>query len=352
MKKSISLSAFNDLRKHCRNGVFFVLAIISLMAAMTFVGMSVDLGMITVIQTRMQSSADAAALAAAQEIVVGIREAGEQGETNVQAVQSIAVAVARAMAENVCQMNGFFIEPSTDVELGHRLLAEDGVSYVETWGAPPYNMVKVVIRKTNADSTKPDAKLLLIFAAVMGERAHSITTKAVAFIESRDIVAVLDYSGSMAFDSQLRSDTVNRIGLFAVENGLDAIWNALADSDVRFSDNESISKFPASGFCSLDSYEGTYISSSPSDTVLEQLGIYTPGENYWDSWDYSSSGGGRYETSNKIGGYYWRKDVGGSLKRRSKSKGSWSDVSETSFPGYFPSAEATCIPFPQERKNA
>ena len=41
-----------------RRGVFFVLAIVCLMAAMTFVGMSVDLGMITVTKTSMQSAAD------------------------------------------------------------------------------------------------------------------------------------------------------------------------------------------------------------------------------------------------------------------------------------------------------
>ena len=62
-----------------------MLAIVSLMAAMAFVGLSVDLGMITVTQTRMQSTADAAALGAVQEIVVGIREAGEQGITETAA---------------------------------------------------------------------------------------------------------------------------------------------------------------------------------------------------------------------------------------------------------------------------
>ena len=94
MKRLDLIGSISGLRQRCRKGIFFVLAIVSLMAAMTFVVMSVDLGMITVTQTRMQSSADAAALAAAQEIVVGIREAGEQGETNVQAVQAIAAAAA------------------------------------------------------------------------------------------------------------------------------------------------------------------------------------------------------------------------------------------------------------------
>lgn len=210
-----------------RRGVFFVLAIVCLMAAMTFVGMSVDLGMITVTKTRMQSAADAAALAAAQEIVVGIRTAGEQGVTDLAAVQAIAAQAATAMAESVAQMNGFYLDPDVDVTLGRRVLGDDGITYTEVWGVPPYNMVKVEIRKTNTDPTQPDAKLPLIFAPAVGERTQAIRADAVAFIESRDIVTVLDYSGSMAFDSLMRSDTINRLGQSALEDNLDDIWDTL-----------------------------------------------------------------------------------------------------------------------------
>ena len=45
-----------------RRGVFFALAVVCLVAAMTFVGMSVDLGMITITKTRMQAAADSAAV--------------------------------------------------------------------------------------------------------------------------------------------------------------------------------------------------------------------------------------------------------------------------------------------------
>ena len=69
----------------------------------------------------------------------------------------------------------------------------------------------------------------MIFAGAAGAEAQSITTDAVAFIESRDIVAVLDYSGSMVFDSVFSSDTINRMGKSAVEDGLDDIWNSLVD---------------------------------------------------------------------------------------------------------------------------
>ena len=370
MKRSLSTQLRADLQARCRRGIFFVLAIVSLMAAMTFVGMSVDLGMITVTQTRMQSAADAAALAAAQEIVVGIREAGEQGETNVQAVQAIAAAAAKVMAKNICEMNGFYIDPTVDVELGHRLLADDGVTFNEVWGSAPYNMVKVGIRKTNADSTKPDAKLPLIFAPVTGERAHALKTSAVAFIESRDIVTVLDYSGSMAFDSQFRSDTVNRIGLSAVENGLDRIWDALVDSGATFSDETTLEKFPSDGFGGIDSYEGTYVSSNDTTTIFETLNLDDGGpssgssssssSNYWDSWSSGTMSYGGYRIGSGYG-YNWLVFTSGSyngyLFRNSGGSTYYYYGLSTSYPGYGASTgggSGTCgyVPFPQEGKNS
>ena len=95
MKRSETRGGIGLSQEQQRKGIFFVLAVVSLMAAMTFVGMSVDLGMITVTKTRMQSAADAAALGAAQEVVVGIREAGEQGITDLTAVHAVAAQAAK-----------------------------------------------------------------------------------------------------------------------------------------------------------------------------------------------------------------------------------------------------------------
>ena len=275
-------------RQTARKGIFFALAIVCLVGALTFVGMSVDLGMITVTKTRMQAAADAASLAACQEIVVAIREAGETGETNIQTVQAIAATRAREMARHVCELNGFWIDPNTDVQLGNRLLAEGGASHVETWGLPPYNIVKVTIRKDNDDPAASDAKLPLMFAPVTGERTHTLTAAATAFIESRDIVAVLDYSESMAFDSLIYSNTINRLGLAQVESSLDDIWNSFSSSGATFSDESNTEKFPSAGFGGIDSCEGAYISSNSVDTVFDELdlGSEEEGVRFYDKKNY------------------------------------------------------------------
>lgn len=350
-----------------RRGVFFVLAVVCLVAAMTFVGLSVDLGMITVTKTRMQAAADAAALAASQEIVVAVREAGEAGETDIQTIQAIAAEQARDMAEHVCDLNGFYVDPASDVELGSRLLAEDGESYVETWGSPPYNMVKVTIRMDNEDASAPDAKLPLNFAPVKGDRSHALTAEATAFIESRDIVSVLDYSGSMAYDSLIYSGTINRLGLSQVEGSLDDIWNALVASGVGFSDDGGTSKFPSGGLGGINSYEGTYISSSSIDTVFETLNLDDGGSggssgssgNYYDSWTWepSSHYGARWTTTEF--GYEWRKYPSGSpyasgVWRRSSGSSyyyNYADSAYTDLAGSG-SSSANYVPFPQEGKTS
>ncbi|MCA9034260.1 MAG: VWA domain-containing protein [Planctomycetaceae bacterium] len=349
MKTSEYRKLVEKLRAHPRRGVFLVLAIIAIIGVMTFVGFAIDLGMITLTKTRMQATADAAALGAVQEIVLGVRSAGEQGITNLAEVQAVAAQAARDMAAEIVQLNGLYIDPSVDVQLGTRLLAEDGESFIETWGTPPYNMVRVTVRKTNSDLTQPDAKLRLMFAPFAGDRSQAISADATAFIESRDIVAVLDYSGSMAYDSLLMNSTVNRLTKASVESGLDEIWDELVASDVRYSDENSTKKFPAGGYGLLNSYEGTYLSTSSTSTVIEDLGIYDPGDNYWDSWSYSSSSGGYHYVTE--GGYQYRKYNSGTLKRRSGYGGSWQTISDSQYPGYYESTPESCIPFPQEGKN-
>ena len=350
MKLTLKPAIGSRLEPQHRKGVFFVLAIICLMGAMTFVGMSVDLGMITVTKTRMQSAADVAALAAAQEIVVAVREASWNADTglDMNAVQTQAAADARLMAEYVADLNGFYIDPDTDVQLGKRLLAADGVTYTETWGTGPFNCVKVNLRKDNTDASAPDAKLPLLFAGVVGERAQTITTSATAFIESRDIVCTLDFSLSMNYDSRLKSSSVNRLTKSAIESNLDDIWNSFVNSNVRFSDEPSTPKFPSGGFGLINSAEGTYSSSGNSDTVLEELGLCAPASNF------NSRGSDYYYTSS--GGYNYRRYTTGSnagdLMRRSSSRSSWSTVPETSAPGYTPPTPEIVIPFPQEGKSS
>jgi len=356
MRKTSNQSESKRLLDRCRKGVFLVLAAICLITAMIFVGMSVDLGMITVTKTRMQGAADAAALAATQEILAAVRLESWNSETGIDldAVNKAAAADARAMAEYVAKINGFYLDPSADVEFGRRELASDGVSSIETWGSGPYNAVRVRIRKDDADQKASDARLPLIFAPAFGTKTQIITTTATAYIESRDIVCALDYSSSMNNDSNLLKDTVNRLGKSAIEKNLDAIWDSLVASNVRFSNDSATQKFPSSGFGLINSPIGvTSNSSNVSSEIIEALGLYSPAKQYYDKWTLVTVGTGNYYS--KATTDNWRRYVSGplagQLQKQTNKVGSYVTVPATTAPGYFPDILESCIPFPQEGKK-
>ena len=79
--------------------------------------------MIALTETKMQNAADAAALAAAQEITVAVENAGTQSGNGGEPVDinSIAVDAAKLKAAEVVELNGFYIDPDSDVAFGRRV---------------------------------------------------------------------------------------------------------------------------------------------------------------------------------------------------------------------------------------
>lgn len=255
-----------------RRGGIMALGALALVATLCFVGFSVDLGMINVTHARMQATADACALAAVKEIQVALQDISKNGgdASDVDTVTAYAVNQAGAMASEIADLNDLYLDPSVDLKFGRRVQGADG-SFSIVFDSGPYNLVEVTIRKDNSDPGAPDAKLALFFAPIYGDRSATLSVSATAYIEPRDIVSVLDYSGSMRYDSTLSSSAVNHFGLSAVESGLDDIWNALATSNAVFSDDTSTQKFPASGFGNLNTYSGGYDSDWDSEDVFDAL---------------------------------------------------------------------------------
>ncbi len=179
-----------------RRGVFIVVMAVSLSAVLAFVAFSVDTGLVVLTQTRMQNTVDAAALAAASEITYAVQNAG----TNVGDVTTYAMEQARLKAQQVGTLNDIYIDPTVDVRFGRRTMSSPG-NYVINWDVTPANAVKVTARRTHADTSRPDGKLKTMFASVFGPAAVGIQAEATAYIESRDIGLVLDFSSSMNDDS-------------------------------------------------------------------------------------------------------------------------------------------------------
>ncbi|MEM9352253.1 MAG: pilus assembly protein TadG-related protein [Planctomycetota bacterium] len=251
-----------------RRGIITVLTGFCLTILFAFVALSVDTGRIVLTETQMQNAVDAAALAAATEINEAVKIAGQGGGSASIDANSIAVEAAKQMAALVAEANGVYVDAETDVQFGKRKFDSATGSWPIEWDSAPYNVVRVTARRTESDITLPDGELPLAFGWAVNRSHVPIQTSATAFLEARDLVVVLDFSGSMNDDSCLRS--INSLGQAQVEQSLDGMWDALIEADPKWPGTNQ-SKFLENGFGDLDSYEGMHINSSDTDYIYAVL---------------------------------------------------------------------------------
>lgn len=292
-----------------RRGVIVVLTGFLLVVIFAFVSLSVDSGRVVLTETELQNAVDAAALAASQEITAAIQAAGQgEGSANIDG-ESAAVAAARLVAAQVAQANGVFVDPDQDVSFGRRVYDAATGDWPIQWGTSPYNVVRVVARRTNTDTAEPDGELPLVFGWAIGRDSVPLTTSATAFVEARDLVLVLDFSGSMNYDSQLTSS----LGVDTAEELLDDIWDAMVAANPQWP-GTSTSKFPSSGFGNINSYEGTYISSTNTSTILSTLGLNANDSDGTRQFPYpqagrNSNGSLKFKPSNATSDALWQKYI-------------------------------------------
>ena len=292
-----------------RRGVIVVLTGFLLVVIFAFVSLSVDSGRVVLTETELQNAVDAAALAASQEITAAIHAAGQgEGSASIGA-GSAAIAAARLMAAQVAEKNGVFVDPDQDVYFGRRVFDAATGDWPIQWGVSPYNVVRVVARRTNTDTAEPDGEVPLVFGWAIGRDSVPLTTSATAFVEARDLVLVLDFSGSMNYDSQLTSS----LGVDTAENLLDDIWDAMVAVNPQWP-GTSTSKFPSSGLGGINSYEGTYISSTTTSTILSSLGLTANNSDGARKYPYpqagrTSNGLPKSKPSNSASDVLWQKYI-------------------------------------------
>lgn len=253
-----------------RRGAIAPLAAILLSVLFAFVAYGIDSSRIVSERTKMQNAVDAASLAASQEIVAQVREAGQNVDDGQVHVVSIAENQARAIAAEVAAANGVHVDPNLDVFFGKRFWDEDSEEWRIDWGVEPYNVVKVVARRDNPDLDRPDGAFPLAFGWAVGSESTELVVSASAFIEARDMVLVLDFSASMNDDSSIGA--FSKLGQANVEASLDAMWNALVAQRPVWPGTDQ-PKFPATGFGLVNSYSGTYQAGNDSLQIVRALGL-------------------------------------------------------------------------------
>lgn len=157
-----------------RRGMILVLGVILLVAVFAFVAFTVDIGHMAVVRTQLQGAADAAALGSAQDIPSGgpvVRNSAKSlGALNSAAGEAVAIADA-------------------DVELGFYDFAAK--TFIVNPSAP--NAVRVTARVT-------DKKLF--FAPILGTDSFDMSASCIGMLNPRDVVFVVDLSGSMNDDTE------------------------------------------------------------------------------------------------------------------------------------------------------
>ncbi|TXT22199.1 MAG: von Willebrand factor type A [Planctomycetota bacterium] len=183
-----------------------------------FVAMTIDVGFIELTRTQLQSAADASALSGAMEL------SGTDDPALVRTNARNAVIQAAAM-HRAGDKSSVAIDPIADITFGKLVWNGNSQNYSIQWGedATPYNVIKVrALRMTSAGS---DNRLPLFFAPAIGSKNAEVGAEAIATFQPRDIMVVLDFSGSMNDDSCFGG--INKLGRSYIESNLQTMWTQL-----------------------------------------------------------------------------------------------------------------------------
>jgi len=179
---------------------------------MAILALTIDTGYMYSMQTQLDRAVDAAALAGAASL--------EEGQD-----------IANQKAVEYLVRNPVGTGPVTNNELGQQMsefLADHKNDYTiktGTWNdvtgklEPSAQLPSAI----SVDMTYPN--MPLFFGRALGKNTFQIHSRATAMFQPRDIMVVLDFSGSMNDDSELKS--INRFGRQTIMSGLSQIYREL-----------------------------------------------------------------------------------------------------------------------------
>ncbi len=227
-----------------RRGAFIVLTALLLVFVFVMLSFAIDLGYIAVVQTELQNAADSAALAGAAATTEGTSSALAEANKFI----GLNVAGGRAIDETEATVRFGRWDTTTR-------------AFTETSLDP--SAIEVILNRQNQG---------LFFARVIGTNAFDAQARAIATFQPRDIVLVLDYSGSMSYDSQFRNRSA--LGQPAIEANLLQIYQELGS--------------PTYGSMQ---WTPVYISSTNYNTIRNTLGLNGvaypyPGGSWSDYFEY------------------------------------------------------------------
>ncbi len=269
--KSIQLTLDRRQPRQSRRGSVLVLSALLMAFLIGMIAFSVDLGYMAKVQTDLDRAVDSAVLAGVGTLVEGQANAEDQvfeflaynpvGKQVVVDQSNLATLKAWYQSlegQQVTDSDGNLVK-QLDLKLGEWNPATGNVD--------PSQTPSTVALKLFHDQHP------FFFGKIFGKSVFQVSSQAVAMYQPRDIVVVLDYSGSMNDDSELKSINAPGLSRQIVEDNLFQIYTELGS--------------PTFGNGTLQ-WAPQAVSSSDTGDIIEELGLDTVPYPYpsgsWSDW--------------------------------------------------------------------
>ncbi len=201
-------------RRPPRRGAIIVLTAVLMIVLMALLALSIDTGYMYTMQTELDRSVDAAALAGAASLVEGPDTASDK--------------VVEYLVRNPVGDNVGAISNAQLAEFTATFLADHSGDYsvaIGNWNATTGQLEPAAQFPSAVEVSMTYPNLPLFFGRVLGKDSFSVEARAIAMYQPRDIALVLDYSGSMNDDSELKS--IGSLGYDVVMANLEQIYGEL-----------------------------------------------------------------------------------------------------------------------------
>lgn len=175
--------------RRTRRGTILVLLLVCLIPLMAFLALAIDLGMLATARTQCQDVADLAALS-------GVRTLNgdtQNGANNNYA--AVAPTVQQAATQNRVLSAGIS-SSQVNVQIGRYVYNATAGRFEGQFPGPSsenWTLVQATV--------SPDVSSQMAFSKVLGSFVPSLQATATAVHRPRDVAIILDYSGSMRFQS-------------------------------------------------------------------------------------------------------------------------------------------------------
>ena len=211
-----------------RRGAVIHFVALSLTMMVAFAALTLDLGKLYVGKAELQRAADAAALAAAQDLMLPLSDDPSQ----------VAFGSADALArKNAVLGKTAGLGSAVDIEFGEARIdsVTERIEFHSVNSVDLANAARVTLHRTEGSE---GGAIPLAFAGAFTRSTHGISATATAAVVPRDIAVVIDLSGSMNDDSELQHSVDYRGVDGSMHPGVDInnrdVWAALDGPEPSF----------------------------------------------------------------------------------------------------------------------